>query len=256
MRKGRRTAARQFPVSENTQLARWALAVFYWNEMRVLVIEDNDRLSELLAEGLSRRGFSCDTAGSLSCAADFLAVTRYDGIMLDLGLPDGDGVDWLKSLPSDHAPVLVLTARSTIGERVTGLDAGADDYMVKPADPDEIAARLRAMMRRPGARDVTALEVGVLRFDPATREAQYRDIPLRLGRRESGLLESLMRRPDGVVPQTLIENALYNWDEEVSSNALEAVASRLRRRLAEAGASGLIHGVRGVGYYLGEVESS
>ncbi|MAC37990.1 MAG: DNA-binding response regulator [Maricaulis sp.] len=221
--------------------------------MRVLIIEDNERLSLLLAEGLARRGFSCDAAGSLAEADDFLAVTGYDALVLDLGLPDGDGVDWLRALTADHAPVLVLTARASIGERVTGLDAGADDYMVKPADPDEIAARLRALLRRPGTRDPARIEVGALHFDPAGREARFRDTPLRLGRREAALLETLMRRPDAVVPRETIENAIYSWDETVSANALEAVASRLRRRLAEAGAGGLVHVVRGVGYYLGEV---
>jgi len=221
--------------------------------MRVLIIEDNERLSLLLAEGLARRGFSCDAAGSLAEADDFLAVTGYDALVLDLGLPDGDGVDWLRALTADHAPVLVLTARASIGERVTGLDAGADDYMVKPADPDEIAARLRALLRRPGTREPARIEVGALQFDPAGREARFRNTPLRLGRREAALLETLMRRPGAVVPREAIENAIYSWDETVSANALEAVASRLRRRLAEAGAGGLVHVVRGVGYYLGEV---
>jgi two-component system response regulator QseB len=223
--------------------------------MRILIVEDNERLSVLLAEGLGRRGFSCDAADSLAAADDYLAVTAYDALVLDLGLPDGDGVDWLKQLPADHPPVLVLTARSSVGERVTGLDAGADDYMIKPADPDEIAARLRALLRRPGPRDAAVIEVGALQFDPATREARFRDIPLRLGRREGALLEVLMRRPETVVPRSAIETAIYNWDETVSANALEAAASRLRRRLAEAGAGGLIHVVRGVGYYLGEVDT-
>ncbi|EAP90313.1 response regulator protein [Oceanicaulis alexandrii HTCC2633] len=221
--------------------------------MRVLIIEDNDRLSLLLAEGLTRRGFSCDVAGSLTSAADHIAVTAYDVLVLDLGLPDGDGVDWLKSLPALHAPVLVLTARASVGERIIGLDAGADDYMVKPADPDEIAARLRALLRRPGAREPARIEVGELTFDPAAREARFKDAPLRLGRREAALLEVLMKRPDAVVPREAIETALYSWDDAVSANALEATASRLRRRLADAGAGGLIHVVRGVGYYLGEV---
>lgn len=220
--------------------------------MRLLVIEDNMRMAELIGQGLGKRGFACDLAGSLAAADDHIAVTAYDALVLDLGLPDGDGVDWLRSLPADRPPVLILTARHTLEDRVAGLDSGADDYLVKPAEIEEIAARLRALLRRPGSRAPALLELGALSFDPATREARVHGEALRLGRRESDLLEILLRRAGAVTPRETIEQALYGWDEEVTPNALEAAASRLRRRLVDAGAGDILRAVRGVGYYLGE----
>jgi two-component system response regulator QseB len=219
--------------------------------MRVLVVEDNVRMAELLAEGLGRRGFTCDIGHDLAEASDFVTATTYDVLLLDLGLPDGDGVDWMRRLPRERSPVLVLTARDTLADRVAGLDSGADDYLVKPADIEEIAARLRALLRRPGLRVPAILRVGPLTFDPASREAKVEDQPLKLARREADLLEHLMRCAGAVTPRESIEASLYAWDDAVTPNAIEAVASRLRRRLAEAGAGGMLHAVRGVGYYLG-----
>ncbi|PWE17789.1 DNA-binding response regulator [Marinicauda salina] len=220
--------------------------------MRILLIEDNRRMAELIAEGLERRGFGVDGAAGLAAADDHVAVTDYDAVVLDLGLPDGDGLEWLRALPADRAPVLILTARHTLSERVDGLDAGADDYLVKPAAIDEIAARLRAMLRRPGRRGPTVLTTGPVSLDPATREVRLSGAPMRLGRRETDLLELLMRRAGAVTPRETIEGALYGAEEAVTPNAVEAVASRLRRRLTEAGAGDMLHAVRGVGYYLGE----
>ena len=142
--------------------------------MRILIVEDNARMAELLSEGLGKRGFACDTATDLAGADDYMAVTAYEGIILDLGLPDGDGLDWLGTLPPDRPPVLALTGRGALEERITGLDAGADDYLVKPAEVEEIAARLRAILRRPGTRRPTLLSSGALSFDPATRETRLR----------------------------------------------------------------------------------
>lgn len=220
--------------------------------MRILIVEDNARMAELLGEGLGKRGFACDAATDLAGADDHMAVTAYEGIILDLGLPDGDGLDWLGTLPPDRPPVLALTGRGALEERITGLDAGADDYLVKPAEVEEIAARLRAILRRPGTRRPTLLRSGTLSFDPATRETRVKDQVLKLGRREADLLELLLRRSGAVTPRETIEAALYGWNEDVTPNAIEAVASRLRRRLTEAGAGDILHTVRGVGYYLGE----
>lgn len=220
--------------------------------MRLLIVEDNKTLAALMAEALARKAMACDVAGSLGAADDALECVGYDAILLDLGLPDGDGLEWLKQKRRAglFTPVLMLTARGALGERVSGLDAGADDYLVKPADAEEVAARLRALLRRPGPRAQTLIEVGGLRFDTAAQRASVGSTPLTLTRRELGLLELLMRHAGNVVRRQQIENALYSFDEDVSPNAVEAVVSRLRRSLDEGGAPAMLHTIRGVGYLL------
>lgn len=220
--------------------------------MRVLVVEDNDRLAKLVADGLQRRGFSCDIAHCLSQADSAMDEAVYDAIVLDLGLPDGDGIDWLANRRQyrQMPPAIVQTARGALEDRVTGLDAGADDYVVKPVEIDELAARIRALLRRPGPRVQTVLETGALRFDTAARTARYGDRDIDLSRREADLLELLLRRAGSVVRRETIEDALYNFSEPVTPNAVEAAVSRLRRKLDEAGAGGALHTIRGVGYML------
>lgn len=218
--------------------------------MRVLLIEDNTDFASLLAEGLAKRSISSEHAPTLKAAALRLSDNAYDAIILDLGLPDGDGVDWLNSLRDDRPPVLILSARGALTERILGLDSGADDYLVKPAEIDEIAARLRALLRRPGSRDPVVLSAGGLTFDTVSREVKHEDQPIALGRKETDFLELLMRRAGKVVPRESIEAVLYGLDEAVTPNALEALASRVRRRLAEAGADNCLHTVRGVGYFI------
>lgn len=222
--------------------------------MRLLMIEDNARLAGLTVEGLARRGFSCDVAPDLETAGAALDAAAFDLLILDLGLPDGDGLAWLraKRLTGDLPPALVLTARDALEDRVAGLDAGADDYLVKPFELDELAARIRALLRRPGTRAPVTLEVGPLRFDTSSRAVHAGARPVELTRRETDLLELLMRRAGAVVRRETIENALYTFDEPVTPNAVEAIVSRLRRRLDEAGAAGLLHTVRGVGYLMQE----
>lgn len=220
--------------------------------MRTLIIEDNGDLSLLLAERLGTRGIESDVASSIMEAEDHLAVGQFDAIILDLGLPDGDGIDWLSSLPDLRPPVLILSARSTLEDRVSGLDTGADDYLVKPADVEEIAARLRALVRRPGNRDPVRLLVGRVSFDTVSRQAQVNGTNLLIGRKEADFLELLMRNTGQVVPRERLEGILYSASDPVTPNALEAVASRLRRRLAEAGEDDIIHTVRGVGYFFGK----
>ncbi len=144
----------------------------------------------------------------------------------------------------------MLTARGGLEDRIAGLDAGADDYLVKPVDIEELAARVRALLRRPGPRAMNLLESGALRFDPVTREARIEDRVIELSRREADLLELLMRRLGSVVVREAIENALYSFNEPVTPNAVEAIVSRLRRKLEEAGLAGQLHTVRGVGYML------
>ena len=216
--------------------------------MRTLIIEDNAELARLLAERLNARGIDSDIAGSIVEANDYIAVGQFDTIMLDLGLPDGDG---LRGLPSDRPPVLILSARSTLDDRVTGLDTGADDYLVKPAEVDEIAARLRALVRRPGHRDPVVLRVGRVAFDTTSRQAEVDGHRLAIGRKEADFLEILLRHAGKVVPRERLEGVLYSTSDPVTPNALEAVASRLRRRFAEAGEDEILHTVRGVGYFFG-----
>ncbi len=224
--------------------------------MCVLVVEDNARLAALVAEGLHRRGFACDVAASLADADDAMAGACFDAIVLDLGLPDGNGIDWLAARRRDRSapPAIIQTARGALEDRVIGLDAGADDYVVKPVAIDELAARIRALLRRPGPRAPTELQAGTLRFDTAARAATCAGRPLDLSRRETDLLELLMRRAGSVVHRDLIEDAIYNFSEPVTPNAVEATVSRLRRKLDEAGAGGSLHTIRGVGYMLRMVE--
>jgi two-component system response regulator QseB len=216
--------------------------------MRILVIEDNERLARLVVDGLQRRGFSCDTALSLSGADDAMTSATYDAIILDLGLPDGDGIDWLMAARRyrEIPPAIVQTARGALEDRVQGLDAGADDYVVKPVDVEELAARLRALLRRPGIRAQTIVQVGTLRFDAARRIAHVGDHEMELSRREADLLELLMRRAGTVVRREVIENALYNFNEPVTPNAVEAAISRLRRKLEDAQVRGALQTIRGL----------
>jgi two-component system response regulator QseB len=220
--------------------------------MRILVIDDNLRLASLIREGLQQRGFSADHAPNLCRAEDSLAVMAYDAVILDLGLPDGDGITWLRSLRRDGPlpPVLILTARTSLGDRVTGLDSGADDYMVKPFEIDELAARVRALLRRPGERLDPVLKVGGLAFEASTRSASFNGARLDLTRRESDLLDILMRRAGRVVSKASIENAIYRLESDISANAIEATMSRLRRKLTEVGAGHLLVTRRGDGYLI------
>lgn len=220
--------------------------------MRFLLIEDNADLGRLLGEALDRRAIASDWARNLSEADAALRSQSYDILVLDLGLPDGDGLDWLSGLPADRPPVLILTARGALEERVKGLDSGADDYLVKPAEVEEIAARIRALARRPGARGDHVLTVGALQLDLKTKDVSWSGAPVLVSQRETAFLERLMLRPGRVIAREALETDLYGLSEPVTPNALEAVASRVRKRLAECGAQNMIHTVRGVGYFMEE----
>ncbi len=220
--------------------------------MRLLIVEDNERMAALIADGLQRRGFVCDVAHDLAQADAAMGSASYDAIILDLGLPDGDGIDWLASRRKyqQMPPAIIQTARGALEDRVTGLDSGADDYIVKPFEIDELAARIRALLRRPGVRTQPVIEVGMLRFDTASRSASVANRKVDLSRREADLLELLMRRAGIVVHRDVIENALYSFNDPVTPNAVEAAISRLRRKLDEAALPDMLHTVRGVGYML------
>jgi len=220
--------------------------------VRLLLIEDNRRLANMVAQGLVREGFVVDHRDTLSSAGEALEVAGYDLVVLDIGMPDGDGLTFLKDQRRRklQTPVLMLTARSGLDDRVSGLDAGADDYLIKPFELAELAARCRALLRRPGASLGTVLEVGDLELDTGARQARVGDRTIELPPREYALLEMLARRRDTVVSRAKLEQSLYSLDQDVSSNALDAVASRLRRRLASAGSGARLRTVHGVGYAI------
>ncbi|EPY9666191.1 response regulator transcription factor [Klebsiella pneumoniae] len=220
--------------------------------MRMLLAEDNARLASLIAAGLTDEGFAVRTAGTLASARSALASDSYDLMLLDLGMPDGDGVVFLREIrrAGQSLPVLVITARDGLNNRVLGLDSGADDYVVKPVDLPELAARSRALLRRPGACLGTTLSIANLEFDSTGREARVNSVRIPIPPRELDLLERLMRRAGHVVTKRALENALYGLDTEVTPNALEATVSRLRRRLASARADVTLHTAHGIGYMM------
>jgi DNA-binding response OmpR family regulator len=222
--------------------------------MRILLVEDNSRLAEFVAKGLTSSGFAVDSCLTKDEAEAALRTTRYDTVILDLGLPDGDGMDLLADLRarSNSVPVLVLTARDGLGDRVQALNGGADDYVLKPFEMEELSARIRALLRRPGAALGTVLSAGNITFDTALREVSVSGVPMRMPRRELGALEVLMRRMGRVVPKDVMEEHIYGFDDRASANAVEVAVHRLRRRLSEADTDVRIDTLRGVGYLLAE----
>lgn len=220
--------------------------------MRLLLVEDNARLASLVREGLDRQGFAVDWCETVEGADHALRIASYDLALVDLGLPDGDGLELVRRMrrAGDGTPILILTARGGLDDRVEGLDAGADDYLVKPFLIPELAARCRALLRRPGAALGTELTAGNVALHSASRSVQVAGSPVGAPPREVDLLECLLRRSGHVVAKPVLESALYSMDAEVTPNALEACVSRLRRRLASAGSDVEIRTVHGVGYAL------
>ena len=220
--------------------------------MRVLLVEDNARLNELVADGLTRASMTVDRFTTAREAATALATIRYDAAILDLGLPDGDGLQVLREARREgvQTPIIILTARDGLKDRVGGLNAGADDYLLKPFDMEELIARVHALMRRPGGALGVVLQLGNVSFDSVAREMRIADEVVLAPRRELDLLEQLMRRAGRVVSKPVLEDALYGVDDEVSSNSIEVAMHRLRRRLNLGGADVEIHTLRGVGYMM------
>ena len=220
--------------------------------MRLILIEDNDGLAEAIRVALQKHGFAVDRFAQLAPARRGLMATPYDLILLDLGMPDGDGVEFLSSIRAKgiKTPVLIITARAALGDRVRGLDCGADDYLVKPFATDELAARCRALLRRPGSVLGTILEVGNVALNSASREVRIAGRVIDMPPRETSLLEELMRQEGRVVAKSAIESSLYALRSEVSTNAIDTIVSRLRRRLATASADVTIHTAHGIGYLL------
>ena len=222
--------------------------------MRLLLIEDNLRLADYLSTALRNVGFAVDHVSTTADADGALATTHYDTLLLDLGLPDKDGLIWLGDQRRCQMtrPVLVLTARDSVEDLVAGLNQGADDYLRKPFDLDELIARVRALLRRPGEALGVKLTVGNVTLDTSGREVIIDGVPVEFGRREIDGLELLMRRAGRVVPKSAIEDAIYSFGEDLASNAIEVLVHRIRRRMQEAGADMHIHTLRGVGYVLSD----
>ena len=225
--------------------------------MRLLVIEDEDRLSGILKSKLGEIGFTVDIAGSAEDAGIALELINYDAAVLDLGLPDGDGLAVLTAArrAGKALPILILTARDAVEDRVTGLNAGADDYLTKPFAMTELVARIKALLRRPGGVLGMTLEAGNVRLDTVGRELTIGGMPVRLSRRELAIIEQMMRRFGRIVPKSVLEEKLYGIDEEPDSNPIPVHIHHLRRQLDGAGAHLMIHTIRGVGYILAETKA-
>ncbi|SNC68091.1 two-component system, OmpR family, response regulator [Marinobacter sp. es.048] len=219
--------------------------------MRILLVEDHPPLAEAVKDALCRAGFSVDHANSAGQVTALGKQAPYALVLLDLGLPDNDGLAVLPALWNDgRTPVIILTARDQLEDRLAGLDGGADDYIVKPVEMPELLARCRAVLRRPGERSDALLSFGPISMDTVSRSVTIDDTPVILGRRELGVLEQLLRSGGRVSPRRVLEDAIYAIDDEVTPNALEAAVSRLRRALASAGSRACIVTVRGVGWML------
>ncbi len=220
--------------------------------MRLLLVEDELEMATALTSALERHDAVTDHVPTLEMAISAIADRMHDVILLDRQLPDGDGIALIRHLRDRdyQVPVIVITARGTIPERIGGLDHGADDYITKPFAIEELLARIRAVLRRPAQRQPIQVRIGQLVFDLGERQAAVSGAVLDLPRRELLVLEALVRRQGRTVLRSTIEQAVYNYDDTIQSNALDSHISRLRKKLADASAGVEIHGIRGVGYLL------
>lgn len=212
-------------------------------------------MAQLLARSLQSLGYAVDLAGRLAAAEEAIALAEYGLVLLDRRLPDGDGMSLVRAMRAggNATPVIILSALDQVPERVIGLDAGADDYLIKPFDTDELHARIRAAIRRP-AGEAPLLRCGRLSFDIVHRQACIDGVPVLLKRRELAILGALCMRAGRVVQRERLFDQVYGFDEDVNSNTLDAHISRLRNRLASLDAGVVIHPVRGVGYMLAATE--
>ena len=216
--------------------------------MRILVVEDDRLLGDALQAGLRQRGFDADWVTDGVAAELALRGEPFAAVVLDLGLPRLDGLALLRKerARGTQTPVLVLTARDAVDDRIKGFDTGADDYVLKPVDLDELAARLRALVRRSRGEPAPVLEIGELRLDPAARSVAFRGQPVELQAKEFRLLHEFMLNAGRVLSRAQLEQRLYAWGDEIESNAVEVHVHHLRRKLAPT----LIRTVRGVGYVM------
>jgi two-component system response regulator QseB len=214
--------------------------------MRVLLVEDDRMIAQGLQTALRQDGYAVDWMGDGRTADAALHNARFDLVLLDLGLPERDGLSVLRDLRrrGDATPVIILTARDDTQDRVDGLDAGADDYIVKPFDLDEVAARMRSVLRRANGRPT--IQVGDISLNPATHAVERAGAAVQLSAHEYAVLEALLQRPGAILSRTQLEDRLYGWDAPVESNAIEVYIHSLRRKLG----SDSIRTLRGVGYFV------
>ena len=222
--------------------------------MRVLLVEDSEELVRLLKKGLVQGGFAADAVGTAADADHALSAMRYAAVVLDRGLPDADGLSLLRDMRrrGDTTPVLVLTARDGVTDRVAGLRDGADDYLAKPFAMEELIARLQALLRRSDTLLGRQLTFGNVALDTEGRQVSVGGTVRPFPARETAVLEILLRRSGNVAPKRLFEDHLFGLSGDVGSNAVEVYVHRLRKMLADAGATVKVHTVRGVGYLLSE----
>ena len=218
--------------------------------MRVLLVEDDPMVGKAMRDGLERAGFSVDWARDGRAAELSIRNEGYQAVVLDLGLPLRDGLEVLKGARAGgrDVPLLIVTARDGIADRVGGLNAGADDYLVKPFDMQELVARLHALIRRHAGSGRPQLTLGSLVLDPLARSVTLRGEPIELSAREFAVLQALMRQPATVLSREALEDVVYGWDQEIGSNAIEVHLHHLRKKLG----ADVIRNVRGVGYRLAE----
>lgn len=216
--------------------------------MRVLLIEDDRMIGDSVRTSLRQDGYAVDWVRTSGAAETALANEHFDLVLLDLGLPDKDGIDVLRNLRLHrrNTPVIIITARDGIDDRIKGLDAGADDYMVKPFDLDELAARMRSALRRSAGHAEPEMEILGVRLNPATKEVQRDGKPVMLSSREYAIVEALMLRPGAILSRAQLEDRMYGWREEIESNAIEVYIHGIRRKLGPQ----FIQNIRGVGYFI------
>ncbi len=216
--------------------------------MRVLLVEDDRMIAQGLQTALRQDGYTVDAVTDGRAAAAALHASTFDLVLLDLGLPLRDGLEVLRELRArgDATPVIILTARDEIQSRIAGLDAGADDYIVKPFDLDEVAARMRSVLRRASGRGDPCIRHGSLCLNPATRAVERDGAPVALSAHEYAVLEALLQRPGAILSRSQLEDRLYGWSGQVESNAIEVYVHSLRRKLG----SDAIRTQRGLGYFI------